>query len=390
MRILYASHRPPYPFFLGGAARCAHQLLLALNTELNAPCMAVASADYAVTPWSFPPPQEHAGLGIRSVQREGSGGMVDCGYPVRVVHDFARTLDALIAAFRPDILWAQLEGARPLLQQARDHGVQGLYFMHDAETPAAELRAIAALGCHVVCSSGFLTRRAQQITGRPAHVVYPCPERYLDTHGDPNGCITMVNPHRVKGLETFFEIARRLPAERFLLLESWQLDDDALAGLQARLQALPNVRFMRRVSDMRPVYAQTRLLLVPSVWEEGFGMVAVEAQSCGIPVLASARGGLPESVGDGGVLIDDYLDPDAWAGAIRTLLADDEAYTRLAGRARRHAQEETFSVASSARRLLQVCQGPAPVAGDMEMAGADSTSADRFGRLRWLLKVFTR
>ena len=55
---------------------------------------------------------------------------------------------------------------------------------------------------------------------------------------------------------------------------------------------------------MGRVFDRTRVLLMPSIWEEPFGRLPVEAGACGIPTLASARGGLPESVGDGGILID--------------------------------------------------------------------------------------
>ena len=163
-------------------------------------------------------------------------------------------------------------------------------------------------------------------TGCRAHVVYPPAELYFGERGDPDGYVTMINAHKVKGLETFLEVARRLPRVRFLLQESWKLKDDALAALQARLTELPNVTFQHRVSDMRQVYRKTRLLLAPSVWEEGFGMVAVEAQSCGIPVIASARGGLPESVGDGGLLIKDYRNVDDWVAAVRSVLEYPERW----------------------------------------------------------------
>lgn len=355
MRILYASERPPYPFFLGGAARCAHQLLYALTRELGAECVAVGSSDYQITPWSYPDPSDYVALGILGVSREGQGGSIDCGYPITVFPDFRNALGRFIDTFRPDVVWAQLEGAKPIIELARSKGVQGLFFVHDAEFDPAELRSIGDLGCHVVCSSGFLAEKARKLIGRSAHVVYPCPETNFGVAGDPHGYITMVNPHRVKGIQTFVEIARRMPSEKFLLVESWKLTDQGLAALEEQLASVPNVRFLSRVSDMRQIYGQTKLLLVPSVWEEGFGMVAVEAQSCRIPVVASARGGLPESVGDGGLLVDDYLNAEAWIGAIGNVLNDTGRYAAFAMRGVRHAAGEGFTTSCSARRFHEVC-----------------------------------
>ena len=170
----------------------------------------------------------------------------------------------------------------------------------------------------------------------------------------------MINPNRVKGIDTLFEIARRLPSEKFLLVESWKLNDADLANLQTQLAQVPNVRFVRRVSDMRSIYGETKLLLVPSVWEEGFGMVAIEAQSCAIPVIASARGGLPESVGEGGILISDYGNAGAWVEAIGRVLGDAAIYREWSDRARRHAGAEDFVPTQLARRFLEVCSAPVP------------------------------
>lgn len=370
MRILYASHRPPYPFFLGGAARCAHRLLLSLAQDLGAECAAVGSAGYGVTPWSLPPAADHAALGVRGVtgaaapgERPGPGTVLDCGYPVQVLADLPQDFARLLRQSRPDVVWSQLEGAREVLGLARDEGVQGLLYVHDAEDDPRELRATADLGCHVVCSSAFLARKVSNVIGRPAQVVYPASDWCFGTAGDPQGFVTMVNPHAVKGLGTLLEIARRLPTRRFLLQESWKLDDAGLAALGERLAAVPNVTFQHRVPDMRQVYARTRLLLVPSLWEEGFGMVAVEAQSCGIPVVASARGGLPESVGSGGVLIDDYRNADAWVAAIEGLLGDDVAYRQWSARALAHARSDEFVPQQLAHRFLEVCSAPPPRAG---------------------------
>lgn len=391
MRLLYASERPPYPFFLGGAARCAHRLMQALSRDSGAACMAVGSSEYTVTPWTVPDKTDYESLDIQGVVHSTSqGGMesvaIDCGYPIRVLPDFFDALGPLIDAFRPDVVWSQLEGAREVLEVARKKGVKGLYYVHDAEFDPEELRAIADLGCHVVCSSGFLASKAGKAIGRRAHVVYPASDWYFGTPSDPAGWVTMINPHRVKGLEAMLEIARRMPAERFLLVESWKLGDAALNALRARLEKLPNVRFQHRVSDVRDIYRQTRLLLAPSLWEEGFGMVSVEAQSCGIPVIASARGGLPESVGDGGLLIADYRNPDAWVEAICRVLGDDALYRTLAERALAHARSSDFVPAELARRFLAVCTARPPHSS--ALARRMRSGLSRLGKLPLLGKMF--
>ena len=352
VRILYASERPPYPFFIGGAARAAHMLLVRIAEMPGATCTAFGSSDYSVSPWRFPNAADHAALGIHVANQPND--RLDCGYPIRLLPDFYRTLGDEITLTRPDLVWSQLEGALSVLRIAQQLGVMGLCYVHDAEFDPNEMRAIAALDCHLIASSGFLAAKVRHAVGRPVSVVFPPAELYFDTNGDVNGMVTMINPHPVKGLDTFIGIAKRLPAVSFLLQESWKLTGEALAALEVQLAELPNVRFAHRVSDMRSVYRQTRLLIAPSRWEEGFGMVALEAQSCGIPVIASRRGGLPEAVGDGGVLIDDYANVDAWVSAIGQVLSDATRYQDYAERARRHASSARFAPDALAHQLVAI------------------------------------
>ena len=352
MRILYASERPPYPFFLGGAARAAHMLLVRIATMPGATCTALGARDYSVSQWHFPDAADHATLGLHAA--DPANDRLDCGYPIRLLPDFYRMLAAEIECVRPDLVWSQLEGALPILQTAQQLGVTGLCYVHDAEFDPDEMRAIAALDCHLVASSGFLAAKVWRATGRRTAVVYPPAELYFDTVGDANGMVTMINPHAVKGLDTFLGIARRLPAVKFLLQESWKLKAEALTALEIQLAELPNVRFAHRVAEMRSVYRQTRLLIAPSRWEEGFGMVALEAQSCGIPVIASRRGGLPEAVGDGGLLIDDYRNVEAWVRAIDSVLGEPTRYQDYAERARRHAASDSFAPDALARRFAAI------------------------------------
>ena len=76
-----------------------------------------------------------------------------------------------------------------------------------------------------------------------------------------------------------------------------------------RAAGLDNVSFLRQVADAREISRQTRLLLVPSVVEEGGPRVVREAQLSGIPVLGSPRGNVPDMLGEGGDVIEDYKNP---------------------------------------------------------------------------------
>jgi glycosyltransferase involved in cell wall biosynthesis len=100
-----------------------------------------------------------------------------------------------------------------------------------------------------------------------------------------------------------------------------------LIRLKRRIAQLRNVQLLERSSDMRSVYAATRVLLVPSrPGHETWGRVASEAHFSGIPVLASDVGGLPEAVGPGGTIMPIDASPRAWAVALKRLWTDPEYY----------------------------------------------------------------
>ena len=79
------------------------------------------------------------------------------------------------------------------------------------------------------------------------------------------------------------------------------------------------------------------IFVVPSRWE-GFGRVAVEAMLAGVPVISSDVGGLPEVVGDAGLLVD-VDDVDGLAEAIGRLAGSGDLRTALGERGRRRAEK---------------------------------------------------
>jgi len=99
-------------------------------------------------------------------------------------------------------------------------------------------------------------------------------------------------------------------------------------------------------------YRASDLVCVPS-YSESFGLVALEAQSCGTPVVATAIGGLRTAVSDGisGSLVDGH-DPRAWSAVISRLIAEPQRRLLLSMGAIEHASH--FGWENTARKTLSV------------------------------------
>jgi D-inositol-3-phosphate glycosyltransferase len=114
------------------------------------------------------------------------------------------------------------------------------------------------------------------------------------------------------------------------------------------------VRFDRPVPqpELADFYRAADLTLVPS-YTESFGLVAVESQACGTPVVAAGVGGLRIAVRDGvsGVLVDGH-DPATWAAVVARLLADPAGLQRMSAGGVEHAREFGWSMTAS--RLLEL------------------------------------
>ncbi|MFB1295925.1 D-inositol-3-phosphate glycosyltransferase [Mycobacterium sp. pW049] len=125
---------------------------------------------------------------------------------------------------------------------------------------------------------------------------------------------------------------------------------DNLVSLAAELGIADRVTFLPPQSreELVRVYRAADIVAVPS-HNESFGLVAVEAQACGTPVVAAAVGGLPVAVRDGvtGALVDGH-DPEAWAKTLDEVLKADPAALGVA--AVDHAA--TFSWAHTVDALL--------------------------------------
>jgi D-inositol-3-phosphate glycosyltransferase len=129
-------------------------------------------------------------------------------------------------------------------------------------------------------------------------------------------------------------------------------DPDRLAGLAGQLGIAGAVRLEPPCpqSELAEWYRAATVVMVPS-YSESFGLVAVEAQACGTPVVAASVGGLRTAVRHGisGLLIDSH-DPALYARAVRDLIAGPAELARLSRGAREHASR--FSWSATVDKLL--------------------------------------
>jgi glycosyltransferase involved in cell wall biosynthesis len=163
----------------------------------------------------------------------------------------------------------------------------------------------------------------------------------------------LINPDPSKGGEIAMAIAEHRQDVQFIFQECWPTDE-RIPPLKARARRAGNVSWRIPVADIRSVFAQTRVLLVPSQWEEVWGRVVSEAHVSGIPVLASRIGGLSESVGPGGVLVDPGAPLERWLDAFSSVWDDRENWQLLSLAARKYAVREGFSVEYLAKKMVDI------------------------------------
>jgi len=129
---------------------------------------------------------------------------------------------------------------------------------------------------------------------------------------------------------------------------------DRLKELATWLAIDDVVRFSPPVprADLAQWYRAADLVVVPS-YSESFGLVALESQACGTPVVATAVGGLRTAVADGisGVLVDGH-DPKAWSSVIARLLQEPQRRVLLSMGAIEHASH--FGWDATARGTLDI------------------------------------
>lgn len=171
-------------------------------------------------------------------------------------------------------------------------------------------------------------------------------------HGIPAGAPLLVyvggfNRHKnvIRLIDAMPAILRAVPDAHLAIVgrtsgaRFWDNVDELRAGASRDATLAARIVFTGEIADpeMAQLIGAASALVMPSLWE-GFGLPALEAMSCGTPVLSSDRGSLPEVVGEGGL----YFDPEdagAIAAAAIRLLSDPALAAGLSAKALARAGE---------------------------------------------------
>ncbi|HVH78111.1 MAG TPA: glycosyltransferase [Stellaceae bacterium] len=354
MNIAFVSGNPHMPQVLGGVEVNTHALAGELTKRGKVVCvLAKLSLRNRFGLW-------------RAARITASGHPIwvdhDLGYPV---FRSRRPANHAAALPRPNVAVVQNGPMLDLAAGFARIAVPAVAYLHGLGFESWPIEPAGLPFRGYIANSCFTAERFRRRFGLDPLVLPPLFRR-VDYETPVSGAaVTFINPVQVKGVDLALRIAALCPNIPFAFVRGWPLGIRESAGLRRELRRLGNVELRDRTGDMRTVYRDTKVLLVPSQWEdETWGRVVTEAQFSGIPVIASDRGGLPESVGPGGIILAHDARPEVWAEAVTRLWSDMNHHERLSRAALDHSARPDLDTDHQVSMLLEtLCRVTAPSVG---------------------------
>ena len=261
----------------------------------------------------------------------------------------ARRWDALISHWLLPcgLVGAALARGRPHVAVAHSGDVHLL-----EQLPARALLARVLGRQRLVFVSADLKARFARLAPARAAAVLPMgtdlvPAPLPDPPARPFTVLALARLSPIKGIPVLLRAAAALPDVRFLIAGAGANDGPEAARLRAAAPAHVDMLGELRGADKLRALQEAHVVCVPSVVlpdgrTEGSPVVVAEALAAGRPLVASRTGGLPDAVGDAGLLVPPG-DPVALAAALARLRDDRRLNAILAARARSRASVQNWS-----------------------------------------------
>jgi glycosyltransferase involved in cell wall biosynthesis len=334
---------------VGGAERHVVDLALALRRKGHEVVVACSVAG------SLAEPFEAAGVTVRPLTRRLVKRRVSVAY--------ARGIKRLLEERRFDLVHAHIFASTVAAAIATRWTGVPLVVTEHTEASWQTWRArwvsrwVYRQAERMIAVSTPIEQRLTQRGGIPPNLVTLIPNAVIPASDDPPevagtlpdgwlerpliGVIARLQPE--KGVANFLEAVARVsrisPEARFIVVGDGPLREELL-GLAKRGALRERVRFLGYRADARALVGLLDVLVVPSL-TEGSPLIVLEAMAAGVPVVASAVGGIPDQIrhGEEGLLVPPD-DPDALAEKLWELLRDPIRARRLGKAGRRRAENE--------------------------------------------------
>jgi glycosyltransferase involved in cell wall biosynthesis len=340
-RVLFASFHSYLPDRSGGLESSTHELVLALKTANVFAAVLCRTPDISAI--------DQCSVNLSEISHDDN-----LGYDVFRAPDPSKILPSLVAKHSIDVIVIHSDRSLLLVNAAETTSARIIIYVRDVEFGPWTWRLKHLRKTQFIANSAFVARRTSALLGIKIDIVYPLVRREYYYVRSSRERVLFVNPTPKKGAELAIFLARERPDVGFDFVESWPLDKELRDHYETRTRPLGNVVWHSRHSDMRVFYAQARVTLLPSIWEEGWGRIVTEGQISGIPSLASDRGGLPEAVGSGGALVSDYWLPSAWRNTFDQIWDDKDYYNQLAENAVEYSQRFDIDECVILNRFLKL------------------------------------
>ena len=313
MRVLFASAHKYLPELHGGMEVNTHQLVARLSRVGLSVGILAGLMGRGIT-------------GVRAKVQMGLFGRSVCvdkalGYSVWRAQDSSTVAADVAELFQPDIVVVQ-GGLKflTLVHCFRRLGLPVIGYLHSADRLPLDDALQVDQRLSFIANSRFTASLHPE--KRIVAILPPIVPRELYATETDRSSAIFVNPVPYKGLSIVMSMAEARPDVPFLFVSN----GSARSGAH---RTTANITRLGPIRDMRKVYRRARIVLVPSQCDETWGRTVSEAHISGIPVLASARGGLPESVGSGGVCLPNGAPASTWVSKFSEIWDSQRDYQNL-------------------------------------------------------------